>query len=69
MKGYLVAFACRGPSGPRIPKMPKLEDFQFFDSKRLTELYEKEHAYELHKHHLAGKEADARQQVDIGCLA
>ena len=37
-------------SGPRLSKMPQLHDFQFYNTVRLTELFEKEHAYELHKH-------------------
>lgn len=50
------------PSGPRLPKMPQLQDFQFFQQDRLNELYEKEQAFELHKHSLAGREAAARAQ-------
>ena len=49
-------------SGPRLPKMPQLHDFQFFNLPRLTALYDKEHAYELHKHSLAQREAAARAQ-------
>ncbi|KAL8105249.1 hypothetical protein AgCh_029151 [Apium graveolens] len=30
------------PKEPRIPRMPQLHDFQFFNTQRLTELYEKE---------------------------
>ncbi|XP_057429803.1 ISWI chromatin-remodeling complex ATPase CHR11 [Lotus japonicus] len=30
------------PKEPRIPRMPQLHDFQFFNTHRLTELYEKE---------------------------
>ncbi|KAL6767714.1 hypothetical protein ACKKBF_B36355 [Auxenochlorella protothecoides x Auxenochlorella symbiontica] len=48
--------------GPRLPKMPALQDFQFFDTARLTELYDAEQSYELHKHALAQKEAAARAQ-------
>ena len=33
--------------GPRGPRMPALQDFQFFDVARLTELYDKESAYEV----------------------
>lgn len=49
--------------GPRLPKMPVLQDFQFYNAARLTEIYEKDAAYELHKHIMAQKEAAARQQV------
>ncbi|KAK4265692.1 hypothetical protein QN277_026709 [Acacia crassicarpa] len=30
------------PKEPRIPRMPQLHDFQFFNTQRLSELYEKE---------------------------
>ncbi|XP_073106554.1 probable chromatin-remodeling complex ATPase chain isoform X1 [Elaeis guineensis] len=35
---------------PRIPRMPQLHDFQFFNTKRLSELYEKEVRYLMHTH-------------------
>lgn len=38
------------------------QDFQFFNIKRLTEIYEKDNAYEVHKHALAQREQAARQQ-------
>ncbi|KAL3157174.1 hypothetical protein ABBQ38_001414 [Trebouxia sp. C0009 RCD-2024] len=50
------------PSGPRLPKMPQLQDFQFFQVDRLNEIYEKEQAFELHKHTSNQKEAAARAQ-------
>ena len=34
-------------SGPRMPKLPPLLDFQFFDSERINQLVDKQHAYEL----------------------
>ncbi|CAD7696105.1 unnamed protein product [Ostreobium quekettii] len=37
-------------SGVRLPKMPQLQDFQFFNVERLTELFEKENNYEIFKH-------------------
>eukprot|EP00879_Flechtneria_rotunda_P016500 GHRR01017268.1.p1 GENE.GHRR01017268.1~~GHRR01017268.1.p1 ORF type:complete len:382 (+),score=148.76 GHRR01017268.1:170-1147(+) len=46
----------------RVGKMPPLADFQFFNTKRLTELYEKEHAAEQHKALLAQREAALKQQ-------
>jgi len=46
----------------KLPKMPALQDFQFYDVKRITALYEKEAAYETHKHSLAEKERSARAQ-------
>lgn len=51
-------------SGPtRVGKMPAMADFQFFNTKRLTELYEKEHAAEQHKNLMAQKEAQLKAQV------
>lgn len=44
------------PAGPRLPKMPHLQDFQFFDIARLTELYEKENTFELWKHQQLAKD-------------
>ena len=43
--------------------MPQLQDFQFFQVDRLNEIYEKEQAFELHKHTNNQKEAAARAQV------
>lgn len=50
-------------SGPRLPKMPQLLDFQFFDTMRLTQLFDKEHTHELYKSQLAEKEKTLRNQV------
>eukprot|EP00775_Hariotina_reticulata_P010968 gene10968-11123_t len=49
-------------SGTRVGKMPPLADFQFFNTRRLTELYEREHMAEQHKNLMAQKEAALRQQ-------
>lgn len=35
--------------GPRLTKMPQLNDFQFFNTKRIEELYAVEHAHETWK--------------------
>lgn len=57
-----------GGGGPRAsaavkpPKGPNLHDFQFYDTKRINALYDKETAYEAHKHSLAEKERSARAQ-------
>lgn len=51
--------------GTRVGKMPQLAEFQFFNTKRLTELYEREHAYEQHKAILGQKEANLKQQVRV----
>ena len=39
------------------------QDFQFFDVPRLTEIYNKENAHEVHKHNLVQREASLRAQV------
>lgn len=54
-------------SGPRLPKMPQMQDFQFFDTSRLSEIYNKENAHEVHKHQLAQRETALRGQVRL-CL-
>ncbi|CAM6103212.1 unnamed protein product [Calypogeia fissa] len=41
-KQAMRAGAVPKPREPRIPRMPQLHDFQFFNTPRLTELYEKE---------------------------
>ncbi|CAN1238800.1 ISWI chromatin-remodeling complex ATPase CHR17 [Linum grandiflorum] len=38
------------PKEPRIPRMPQLHDFQFFNTQRLNELYEKEVRYLMQTH-------------------
>ncbi|KAL0903158.1 hypothetical protein M5K25_027515 [Dendrobium thyrsiflorum] len=38
------------PKEPRIPRMPQLHDFQFFNSQRLSQLYEKEVRYLMLAH-------------------
>ncbi|KAF9678031.1 hypothetical protein SADUNF_Sadunf08G0169600 [Salix dunnii] len=38
------------PKEPRIPRMPQLHDFQFFNTQRLNELYEKEVRYLMQAH-------------------
>ncbi len=53
----------RAQGGPRLPKMPALQDFQFYNLPRLTEIYDQEQAYELHKHSQGQKEAALRSQV------
>lgn len=49
-------------TGPKLPKMPALQDFQFFNVGRLTQLYEKDNVHEVHKHSQAQREAQMRQQ-------
>lgn len=39
------------PAAPPLTPCP--QDFQFFNIKRLTEIYEKDNAHEVHKHALA----------------
>ncbi|KAF9619465.1 hypothetical protein IFM89_007040 [Coptis chinensis] len=38
------------PREPRIPRMPQLHDFQFFNTQRLNEIYEKEVRYLVQTH-------------------
>ncbi|XP_038704299.1 ISWI chromatin-remodeling complex ATPase CHR11 isoform X2 [Tripterygium wilfordii] len=38
------------PKEPRIPRMPQLHDFQFFNTQRLSEMYEKEVRYLMQTH-------------------
>ncbi|KAF5841595.1 P-loop containing nucleoside triphosphate hydrolase protein [Dunaliella salina] len=48
--------------GPRLPKMPQLQDFQFYDTARLTQLFEKEHTHELFKMQQAEREKTLKSQ-------
>ncbi len=41
-----------------------LQDFQFFNTARLTEIFDKEQNYEVFKHTQAQKEQAARAQVE-----
>jgi len=50
------------PKGPRLPKIPQMHDFQFFNTARLTNLFEKESVYEQHKHQIEQKKNHAIQQ-------
>ena len=50
----------RGPAGPRLPKMPVLQDFQFFNTARIQELVEKQHAYELFLHEKKREAAETK---------
>lgn len=50
------------PSGPRLTKMPNLPDYQFYNTERITELYKKQEAFELHQHNITQREAAMRQQ-------
>ncbi|CAK0743308.1 hypothetical protein CVIRNUC_001460 [Coccomyxa viridis] len=59
--------AMKSGSGPRgagvkFPKMPQLQDFQFFNTSRLTEIFNKEAEYEKHMAGVAEKERAARAQ-------
>lgn len=53
----------RAAGGPRLSKAPALQDFQFFETTKIMALYEKEQAYEMHRHTQAQREASARAQV------
>ncbi len=43
----------------------ELQDFQFFNTTRLQELFDKEQNYEVFKHNQAQKEQAARAQVAL----
>ncbi|MCO5580415.1 hypothetical protein L7F22_034281 [Adiantum nelumboides] len=51
------------PREPRIPRMPQLHDFQFFNTQRLTELYEKEVRFRLSQKNQA-KDGFAEDDVE-----
>ncbi|KAM7488199.1 hypothetical protein LguiB_025683 [Lonicera macranthoides] len=46
---------------PRIPRMPQLHDFQFFNTQRLSELYEKEVRYLMQAH-----QKNQKDTIDVG---
>ena len=56
--------------GPRLAKMPQLNDFQFFDIKRIEELYAIEHAHEtwkynqMHRRHELEKTNSTPEEID-----
>jgi hypothetical protein len=56
--------------GPRLAKMPQLNDFQFFDIKRIEELYGIEHANEtwkynqLHRRHELEKTDSTPEEIE-----
>jgi SWI/SNF-related matrix-associated actin-dependent regulator of chromatin subfamily A member 5 len=50
------------PAGPRVVKMPNLPDYQFYNAARLTELFKKQEAAELHEHSVKSREAAMRAQ-------
>ncbi|CAA6663463.1 unnamed protein product [Spirodela intermedia] len=57
------------PREPRIPRMPQLHDFQFFNTQRLSELYEKEVRYLMlthQKNQLKDTIADGDESEDVG---
>ncbi|XP_043719943.1 ISWI chromatin-remodeling complex ATPase CHR11 isoform X1 [Telopea speciosissima] len=57
------------PREPRIPRMPQLHDFQFFNTQRLNELYEKEVRYLMQanqKNQLKDTIGEGDEPEDIG---
>ncbi|XP_047979508.1 ISWI chromatin-remodeling complex ATPase CHR17 [Salvia hispanica] len=56
------------PKEPRIPRMPQLHDFQFFNTQRLSELYEKEvrHLMQTHQRNQVKDTIDVDEQEDVG---
>ncbi|KAG5096518.1 hypothetical protein JHK82_046372 [Glycine max] len=51
------------PKEPRIPRMPQLHDFQFFNTHRLSELYEKEVRYLMMGVPLTAEELEEKEQL------
>ncbi|KAK8499655.1 hypothetical protein V6N13_022960 [Hibiscus sabdariffa] len=49
------------PKEPRIPRMPQLHDFQFFNTQRLSELYEKEVRYLMQTH----QKNNVKDSIDV----
>jgi SWI/SNF-related matrix-associated actin-dependent regulator of chromatin subfamily A member 5 len=56
------------PKEPRIPRMPQLHDFQFFNTQRLSELYEKEVRYlmQAHQKNQLKDTIDVDEPEDVG---
>ncbi|PKU70337.1 putative chromatin-remodeling complex ATPase chain [Dendrobium catenatum] len=56
------------PREPRIPRMPQLHDFQFFNTQRLNELYEKEVRYLMTQQKNQSKDTmtDGDEPDDVG---
>ncbi|KAH6769766.1 chromatin remodeling factor17 [Perilla frutescens var. hirtella] len=56
------------PKEPRIPRMPQLHDFQFFNTQRLSELYEKEVRYlmQTHQRNQVKDTIDVDEPEDVG---
>lgn len=56
------------PKEPRIPRMPQLHDFQFFNTQRLSELYEKEVRYlmQAHQKNQMKDAIDVDETEDVG---
>lgn len=61
-KNAMKATKAERTTGPRLPKMPQLQDFQFYNVARITELFERENACELFRHQQSQKEASLRSQ-------
>lgn len=54
------------PAGPKPPKMPTLQDYQFYNTKRITEINEKQHQYELYMFNLKQAKKEAGEKVQLG---
>ncbi|KAJ6816519.1 putative chromatin-remodeling complex ATPase chain isoform X2 [Iris pallida] len=56
------------PREPRIPRMPHLHDFQFFNTQRLNQLYEKEVRYlmQTHQKNQSKDTIDGDESEDLG---
>ncbi|KAF6176679.1 hypothetical protein GIB67_034541 [Kingdonia uniflora] len=55
------------PREPKVPRMPQLHDFQFFNTQRLNELFEKEVRYVVHqKNQVKDTIGDGDEPEDLG---
>ncbi|KAK4477886.1 hypothetical protein RD792_017151 [Penstemon davidsonii] len=56
------------PKEPRIPRMPQLHDFQFFNTQRLSELYEKEvrHLMQTNQRNQVKDTIEVDEPEDVG---
>ena len=65
MFGAMRATQPKGPKELRLPRMQQYSDYQFFNTTRLKELYDKEGAYLLYRHQKRQKEAAARAAREL----
>uniref|UniRef100_A0A7N0U8U4 Uncharacterized protein n=1 Tax=Kalanchoe fedtschenkoi TaxID=63787 RepID=A0A7N0U8U4_KALFE len=54
------------PKDPRIPRMPQLHDFQFFNTRRISDLYEKEVKHLMQAHQKNQLKDDMDEPEELG---